>query len=157
MNNRLYTIQEAANILGVSTKTLRRWDQGGRFVPTRTAGNQRRYTQDQINEFKKTPKSARLQSPMRSIGGQASKPASKAKFIEPLFQESAPKVQEAAHSLPSVLSGLPSNSFLRQHFILRHQEQANDESKNIVLRKEEESRQPLNRGYMSKFNPATKS
>ena len=45
MNNKLLTIQEVADILRVSTKTLRRWDQAGRFVPIRTAGNQRRYTQ----------------------------------------------------------------------------------------------------------------
>ncbi|OGH17693.1 MAG: hypothetical protein A3C22_03135 [Candidatus Levybacteria bacterium RIFCSPHIGHO2_02_FULL_37_10] len=52
INSKLLKIQEVANILGVSTKTLRRWDQRGRFVPTRTAGNQRRYTQEQLSEFK---------------------------------------------------------------------------------------------------------
>ncbi len=51
MNNKLFTIQEAADILKVSTKTLRRWDKSGRFVPIRTVGNQRRYAKEQIDGF----------------------------------------------------------------------------------------------------------
>ncbi len=51
MNNRLYAIREVADILGVSAKTLCRWGQRGRFVSMRTIGNQRRYTQQQIDEF----------------------------------------------------------------------------------------------------------
>ena len=53
MNKNLLTIQEAANILGVSTKTLRRWDSSGILKPKRTPGNQRRYTKDQIDAFQK--------------------------------------------------------------------------------------------------------
>ena len=52
-NSALLTIQQAANILGVSTKTLRRWDAAGRFVPKRTSGNQRRYSRDQVEEYRK--------------------------------------------------------------------------------------------------------
>ena len=52
MNKDLLTIQEAAEILGVSTKTLRRWDKAGTLIPTRTQGNQRRYTKEQIITFK---------------------------------------------------------------------------------------------------------
>jgi len=37
-------IKEAANLLGVSTSTMRRWETEGRLVPDeRTEGNQRRY------------------------------------------------------------------------------------------------------------------
>lgn len=43
MNNFL-TIREAAEVLGVSTSTLRRWEREGKLTPDeRTAGNQRRY------------------------------------------------------------------------------------------------------------------
>lgn len=49
--DRLLTVQEAARLLGVSTKTLRRWDQAGKFIAQRTVGNQRRYTSRQIAEF----------------------------------------------------------------------------------------------------------
>ncbi|MBI2031791.1 MAG: MerR family transcriptional regulator, partial [Candidatus Levybacteria bacterium] len=51
--NKLFSIQEVANILGVSTKTLRRWEEKGILVPHRTPGNQRRYTQEHIDNFKR--------------------------------------------------------------------------------------------------------
>ncbi len=42
--NKLLTIAEAAELLGVSGNTLRRWERQGKLVPDeRTAGNQRRY------------------------------------------------------------------------------------------------------------------
>src|SRR3989338_880975 len=50
--NQLFSIKDVANILGVSGKTLRRWEEKGILVPHRTPGNQRRYTQDQINNFR---------------------------------------------------------------------------------------------------------
>jgi excisionase family DNA binding protein len=46
---KLITIGEAAELLGVSTITLRRWEKSGKLVPERTAGNQRRYHISQIN------------------------------------------------------------------------------------------------------------
>lgn len=39
-----YTISETAEKLNLSEKTLRRWEEAGRFTPSRTVGNQRRYT-----------------------------------------------------------------------------------------------------------------
>jgi excisionase family DNA binding protein len=42
--DKLYTIQEVAIKLGLSDKTLRRWEEAGRFTPNRTLGNQRRYS-----------------------------------------------------------------------------------------------------------------
>ena len=42
--NKFVTIAKAAEILGVSATTLRRWEVAGKLVPTRTAGNQRRYS-----------------------------------------------------------------------------------------------------------------
>ncbi len=47
--DKLITIHEAAEILGVSNTTLRRWEASGKLVPERTAGNQRRYRLSQIN------------------------------------------------------------------------------------------------------------
>ncbi len=47
------TIQEAADFLGVSAKTLRRWEQQSLLTPARTIGNQRRYTQEQLLSFQK--------------------------------------------------------------------------------------------------------
>lgn len=42
--DQLYTIIEVASKLNLSDKTLRRWEEAGRFTPKRTLGNQRRYT-----------------------------------------------------------------------------------------------------------------
>src|SRR4051812_36268475 len=56
----ILSIQEAARILRVSTKTLRRWEQRGLLVPERTFGNHRRYTKEQIQEFKVKSKERKL-------------------------------------------------------------------------------------------------
>ena len=45
------SIQDAADRLGVSTKTLRRWEAKGLIVPERTVGNQRRYSISQLDAF----------------------------------------------------------------------------------------------------------
>lgn len=43
---------KAAKLLGVSVKTLQRWEREGRLIPaTRTDSNRRRYTEAQIREF----------------------------------------------------------------------------------------------------------
>jgi excisionase family DNA binding protein len=42
------SIQKAANFLGMSTKTLRRWDSTGKMITTRTVGNHRRYDLNDI-------------------------------------------------------------------------------------------------------------
>ena len=47
--DKLITIREAGKLLGVSNTTLRRWEESGKLVPERTAGNQRRYRLSQIN------------------------------------------------------------------------------------------------------------
>jgi len=42
--DKLYTIAEVATKLNLSDKTLRRWEEAGRFSSSRTLGNQRRYS-----------------------------------------------------------------------------------------------------------------
>lgn len=46
-----YNVSEAANILGVSVKTLQRWDRDGKLVANRTPSNRRFYTEKQINDI----------------------------------------------------------------------------------------------------------
>ena len=47
--NKLLSIAEAANLLGVSTQTLRRWEKEGKICPKeRTKGNQRRFNIDEL-------------------------------------------------------------------------------------------------------------
>ncbi len=50
----MLTIGEAAKCLGVCDKTLRRWETSGKLIPQRTNGNQRRYSEKQIWDFKHT-------------------------------------------------------------------------------------------------------
>ncbi len=44
----------AAGIIGVCTKTLRRWEQRGIIMPHRTAGNHRRYDRKALEQFRLT-------------------------------------------------------------------------------------------------------
>lgn len=46
--DKLYTINEVASKLNLSDKTLRRWEEACRFTPSRTLGNQRRYSVDDL-------------------------------------------------------------------------------------------------------------
>lgn len=46
--DKLISISEAAERLGVSPTTLRRWEESGKLIPERTQGNQRRYRLSQI-------------------------------------------------------------------------------------------------------------
>ena len=63
MTARLLTIQQAAKLLNVSTKTLRRWEARGILIPERTPGNQRRYTLRQIKELRSRSKVFTLNQP----------------------------------------------------------------------------------------------
>lgn len=49
--DRLLTLKEASEILGVSKVTLRRWDNDGKLKALRTIGNARRYSEKDINSF----------------------------------------------------------------------------------------------------------
>lgn len=48
---KLITLQEASEILGVSKITLRRWDNSGKFKALRTIGGARRYSEEDINKL----------------------------------------------------------------------------------------------------------
>lgn len=56
----LATIHDAAKILNVSTKTLRRWESRGVLVPVRTSGGHRRYEVSKIQELKGNRRHVRL-------------------------------------------------------------------------------------------------
>ena len=53
MKQDLYTIQEASSLLGISPKTLRRWEETGKVKPIRTFGNQRRYSGGDIKKLER--------------------------------------------------------------------------------------------------------
>lgn len=64
-----YKSSEAARILGVSVRTLQRWDIDGHLVAYRTPTNRRFYTQGQLDEYLKqtTSKSNRGNDMFESI------------------------------------------------------------------------------------------
>ena len=45
------TVSEAAEYLGVSIGTVRRWSDAGHIQSTRTPGGQRRFTSEQLDQF----------------------------------------------------------------------------------------------------------
>lgn len=51
MVDRLLTLDEASETLGVHPDTLRRWDNSGKFCSIKTKGGHRRYKKSQIDEF----------------------------------------------------------------------------------------------------------
>lgn len=53
MNKKYVTPKEAAELLGVGTATLRRWDKSGAIKSVRTHGNQRRYVIEEENTSSK--------------------------------------------------------------------------------------------------------
>ena len=48
---RTYNVSEAAEKIGVSVKTLQRWDRDGKLVSKRTPSNRRYYTESQLAEI----------------------------------------------------------------------------------------------------------
>jgi excisionase family DNA binding protein len=49
----VYTIKDAARALGIHPKTIRRWEEKGKFTPLRTLGNQRRFTDEHLKILEK--------------------------------------------------------------------------------------------------------
>ena len=45
----MFTIKDAAQALGIHPKTIRRWEEKGKFTPLRTPGNQRRFSEKDLN------------------------------------------------------------------------------------------------------------
>lgn len=64
------SITEASEIIGVSPKTLRRWEEEGKIAPARTLGNQRRYHRDHVQKVKEN--TSKQHSPYLSIAKTAS-------------------------------------------------------------------------------------
>ena len=48
---RLYTLKEAKKLLGVTTKTIQRWDKQGKIRVVRTIGGRRRIPESEIKRI----------------------------------------------------------------------------------------------------------
>jgi excisionase family DNA binding protein len=92
MNKKLFTIQQVANQVGVSTKTLRRWEAKGAITAQRTIGNQRRYTQEDIDALSERIKKS--YSPVKPVSSEPQIPsyyavsAIKEQDLKPEFKSS---------------------------------------------------------------------
>ncbi|MEK7517567.1 MAG: MerR family DNA-binding transcriptional regulator, partial [Patescibacteria group bacterium] len=104
MQEKLLTIQEVARSLGVSTKTLRRWDKKGILVPQRTVGNQRRYRREAVDGFRKPKYSSQSKSIISSPVNFGLPRALRADSLGSSF---LPSIQSG----PSVISESPAVSF----------------------------------------------
>ncbi len=51
----MYTTGEFSNLIGVSTKTLERWDKKGILIAHRTPTGRRYYTKEQYSVYKNEP------------------------------------------------------------------------------------------------------
>lgn len=58
LNQRLLSSTEASAYLGVTPKTLKRWEKEGRFMPTRRVGvrQDRRYSVEDLDKFQEVLK-----------------------------------------------------------------------------------------------------
>ncbi|MHA2426594.1 MAG: MerR family DNA-binding transcriptional regulator [Candidatus Hermodarchaeia archaeon] len=90
---KLISIQEAANLLRVSTKTIRRWEAKGVLLPSRTPGGHRRYLLSHVTQFKKQKGNRRITSKIldrKDTGSLAPLPE---KARVPIDKKLAPLVQ----------------------------------------------------------------
>jgi len=109
--DKLLTIRQAADILGVTTKTLRTWDDTGYLKSVRTKGNHRRYRESDVSELVgKQPEEDVLVKPV-CIYGRVSSHEQKQKGdldrqCQRLSEHCAKKKYKVEHILKDVGSGL---------------------------------------------------
>ncbi len=69
-----YNARQFADKIGVSIKTLQRWDREGKLKPSRTVGNRRLYTEEHLQAIRgETPKPRKIVAYLR-VSSQAQKP-----------------------------------------------------------------------------------
>lgn len=67
LNNFMYSISKAAQILGVSAPTLRRWEKKGKIISLRSFGNHRRYPHLLIDKFIKEEPMPKNKKELRTL------------------------------------------------------------------------------------------
>ena len=113
---KLVSIGEAAEMLGVTDKTLRMWDKAGKLVPIRTPGKQRRYRVSDLEKFQGLPSKAEAET-KQEIAAQYSRVSSHEQKEKGdldrqtvrLSQFCAEKKYQVAHVLTDVGSGMSAN------------------------------------------------
>ena len=96
--NRLATIGETAEVLGVSISTLRRWDKEGRLEPERTASGHRRYDISKLKPVLFSGRNAKYKAAGKhrglSLAGQAAWKEGKMSTPKEIEKEQADRLHE---------------------------------------------------------------
>lgn len=112
---KLVSIGETAELLGVSIKTLRLWDRAGKLSPVRTSGKHRRYRMSDIEKFQGLPsKAEEVKTDIIAQYSRVSSHEQKEKGdldrqTVRLSQFCAEKKYQVAHVLTDVGSGMSAN------------------------------------------------
>src|SRR4030042_2570091 len=96
LNEKTYTIQEAAGFLNVSPQTIRRWDRDGKITSARTPAGHRLFTSKELQNIK-----AAEQAPKPTVPQPASQAA-----VAPTPQPQAqplPPAPEGVYEAPGVI------------------------------------------------------
>src|SRR5258708_23887711 len=93
MSKTLLSINEAAARLGVSAKTLRRWEAAGKLQPIRTLGNKRRYS---LSDLKSITGTVKVKIPKNIFKN----PSSATPAVMPTITNAAPLAEEVPVSQP---------------------------------------------------------
>lgn len=102
-----YTLLKAAELLGVTTQTLRNWDNSGKICAIRTPGNQRRIPESEISRLLNYPANNAMdtkQAPQQSTDDE--------RTITDKATEKSKAFQEAADKLPKIVPDKEENHIL---------------------------------------------
>ncbi|KKT58433.1 MAG: hypothetical protein UX91_C0003G0091, partial [Candidatus Amesbacteria bacterium GW2011_GWB1_47_19] len=88
----LLSIQQAAKLLKVSTKTLRRWEAQGILTAHRTPGNQRRYQLGKLLTFSKKKPAGRIYVSTSPVDSSSSTPLPESPFFHSFNTPGLPKL-----------------------------------------------------------------
>jgi len=123
LEQKSFTLKQASKMLGVSTKTLQRWDNAGKIKAFRTQGNHRRIYESEIRRLQKKPKtyncaiyarvSSRKQTQDGNIERQKERLIEYAKdkgyCLKKVFCETASGINENRKKLKKLLSMVASH------------------------------------------------
>jgi len=118
LEQKSFTLKQASKMLGVSTRTLQRWDNAGKLKTFRTVGNHRRIYESEILRLQKKPQTkncviyARVSSRKQTADGNMERQKerlveyakNKGYVVKKVFCETASGINENRKQLKKLLS-----------------------------------------------------
>src|SRR3989344_4785792 len=102
----LLPISDAAHFLGVSPKTLRRWEENGRLSPQRTNGNQRRYAFEDLADLKE--RSSKPSNPLPTVSTETKIALGLEKDVKAALANLDAKLEELKQQISQPTSIVPA-------------------------------------------------